>query len=169
MLTRYRVGVFPSLLKMKVQCVDIDQMETWEDEGNLFDMLDYIDGSVDLEDCTVVIQTQGLIAAKFNLWKKFKEVFAKRFKYWTWEKRRGKYIPEEYTDADLQAEYFSNLQDYGVYSERAIVAKIVTEYYKRMDIEVLGVEFADVREKIMQPRSKKPLSLQRSDLTILKS
>lgn len=170
MLTRYRVGIVPSLLDMQVHCFDVDEMEIWEESGNLFDMLEYIDGSVDLEDCTVVIQTAGMMTAKFTLWNEFKKVFAKRFKYWTWEKRRGtQYIPDEYKESDLQSEYFTHLKDYGVYNEKAIVSKIVAEYYKRLDVEVVGVEFTDVMEKIMQPRSNKPKSLQYSDINILKT
>lgn len=170
MLTRYRVGIIPSLLEMRVHCFDVDDMEIWEETGNLFDMLEYIDGSVDLEDCTVVIQTEGMMTAKFDLWKSFKKVFAKRFKYWTWEKRRGtKYIPDEYKESDLQVEYFAQLKQYGVYNEKAIVSKIIAEYYKRLDVEVLGAEFTNVLDKIMQPRSNKPKSMQQSDIVILKT
>ena len=93
-------------------------------------------------------------------------MFAKRFKYWTWQKRQGKFIPEEYTEEDLQSEFFLCMQDYRTNIEMRLGLNLVAEAYNRKSIPVISCGYAKVIDKIREPYNRKPYD---NDLIILNS
>ena len=131
MLMRYRVGIIPNLKDMQVFIYDVEDDEMKEGDGNIFDMFQFINENIDDENATILIQEVDMISAKFEIWKSFQKVFKKRYKYMQWEKRKGKFIPEVYKDADMQSEYFQQLLSYGANKEMQIVTSLIAEAYKR--------------------------------------
>ena len=167
MLTRYRVGIIPNLKDMHVYIYDVQEDELKESKGNIFDMFQFINQNIEEDDTTILIREVDMISVKFLVWKNFSEIFNKRHKYKQWEKRRGKFIPEVVTDADMQSEFFQNLVSYGVNKEMQIVTSLIAEAYKRKCIDVYSYGYANILEKIKQPISNKPSSYHKADLVIL--
>ena len=167
MLMRYRVGIIPNLTKMKVYIYDIDEGDLIEDEGNIFDMFQFINEIVDDDDCTILIQDIDMMSAKFDAWKSFSKSFNKRHKYKQWEKRRGKFIPDEYTEGDMKSDYFTGLVGYGSKKEMQIVTKLIAEAYKRKEVDVYSYIYTDILKKVQQPKTKQPDSYHKADMIIL--
>ena len=146
----YSIGIIPGLTGMVAIIYNWEDQTTKEHEGDLFEVIAWINKNADLEKSIAMIENIDLIGEKFNAWKSLTEKLIPFLKYIKWKRgpKRNRRLPDKYDYPELQSDFFTILSDYGNRAKMKTVEQIMTQAFKMKGVKVIGCDATPIREKV---------------------
>lgn len=149
---RYSIGIKPAMVGMEAMIWDHKTKEMKTNEGNMFQVINWINKNVDLSESVAIMQDVDMITIKFVLWNNLKEKLPTYMKYITWKlgSKFIKRIPEKFDDVDLQVFFFDVVEKVSEAAQKKAVIKIITEAFKMRKVVVISCENTALEDKVKE-------------------